>query len=235
MCARFFIASRAVDLPRQKQTGNFPGFKAALQLTRIDEIIFNRISGLQHSGRFKPRYGLQYVELHIFRKRCRNAVWINGIVVQPFRLEEYLVAVTVAELDNLIFHRGAVTGTNALDRTRIHSRTMQIGPNDSVGFLRCAGNATINLRCGDPIRHERERHRLLIGGLHVKALPINSTPIQSWRRACLETPKRKAERGQAFGKTKRWLFAHAASRNLLFPNMDQPIQERAGRQHHSAT
>src|SRR5690606_2983429 len=49
----------------------------------------------------------------------------------------------------------------------------------------------------------------------------------------LKTAKRKAERGQPFRKTKRWLFTHAASRNLLLPDMDQPIQERARRQNDS--
>ena len=76
--------------------------------------------------------------LHLFRKRRRNSVWIDGVIVETFRLQKNLMAVALAELHDLVFDRRTITRTAACDLSRIHRRTMNVVADDLVrGFRRC--------------------------------------------------------------------------------------------------
>src|SRR5690606_36868892 len=115
-----FIAGRPVDLARVVEPGLLLEFQRGAQLARIDIVIFDGIAILDDSDILQAAHGAQERVLHFRRQRARNTIGINGLVFQPFRLEEYLVAVAVREADDLVFDRGAITWSAALDTARIH-------------------------------------------------------------------------------------------------------------------
>ena len=53
--------------------------------------------------------------LHVLRQRGRNAVRVDGGVVEAFRLKEDLMAVALAEAHDLVLDRRAIARAAALD------------------------------------------------------------------------------------------------------------------------
>ena len=145
-----------------------PRFQCGLKLARINVIVFNGIARLKHGGALETWNGLQDRDLHILWQRGRDTIRINGWIVQPFRLQENLVPVTVAELDHLVLDRRAVARSHAFDRTRIHGRAAKIGPNQIVRLRRRPRYAALDLRIDDCVGHQRERNRMLVRRLHVQ-------------------------------------------------------------------
>jgi hypothetical protein len=79
----------------------------------------------------------QYRKLDFLRQRSRDAVRIDGGVVEPFGLQEDLVTVAVAEANDLVLDR-TVARAAALDLAGIHRRAMHIGPDHLMGGRRPA-------------------------------------------------------------------------------------------------
>ena len=77
--------------------------------------------------------------LHVLGQRGRDAVRIDGVVVETLRLEEDLVAAALLEADDLVFDRGAIARADALDGAGVHRRAVEIGGDDGVGRLRWCG------------------------------------------------------------------------------------------------
>src|SRR3569623_1904769 len=89
-------------------------------------------------------------------------------------LQENLVAVAVAEADDLILDRGAITRAGAFDLPGIHRRAVHIGPDQLVGCGRGASDAAFDLRGGDFIGEGRTR----LGGI-IAGLPLDGVPVVS--------------------------------------------------------
>ena len=87
--------------------------------------------------------------LHLGRQRGRKPIGIDGRIVEPFGLEENLVAVAIGEADDLVFDRRAIARPAALDPPGIHRRTMQIVGDDPVRLGGGAGDMAADLRRGD--------------------------------------------------------------------------------------
>ena len=87
--------------------------------------------------------------------------------------------------------------------------------------------------CGvvDALGHERERRRRVVARLHLEPGPIDRAAVEPRRRAGLEPPERKAVAGERLRQAERRLFADAARRDLFVADMDQAVEEGAGRQH----
>ncbi len=75
----------------------------------------------------------------------------------------------IRERNDLIFDRRAVPRTNSFDLPAEERRSRNVVTNDLVSFLGCVGDVTRNLSAIDPGRHERERSRLGISMLRLKA------------------------------------------------------------------
>src|SRR5262245_56886983 len=73
--------------------------------------------------------------LPIFRKRRRNGVWIDGLIVETFGLQKNLVPVALAEFYDLVFDRRTIARSAACDLPRVHRRAMHILAYDLVGGL----------------------------------------------------------------------------------------------------
>ena len=74
---RFFIARSAVDLATKKQAVNLPGFKAALEATRIEIVVFNAIARPHDVGVFQARNGMHQFHLGIERQAGSDAIHIK--------------------------------------------------------------------------------------------------------------------------------------------------------------
>ena len=103
-----FIARGAVDLSGQEQARQPLRLQGRIELARIDVIIFDGVARPDHPHALQARDGLQDGELDFLRQRGRDAVRIDRGIVEPFRLQEDLVPVAVAEADDLVLDRGAI-------------------------------------------------------------------------------------------------------------------------------
>ena len=107
-----------------------------MERARIDVIVLDRIARLQDNGILKPFDRMQERFLHILGQGCGDAVRIDGrnilVLRQALRLEEDLVAVTLAEPDDLVLDRRTVARTDALDPTGIHGRAVNVVADDRM-------------------------------------------------------------------------------------------------------
>ena len=197
-------------------------------------VVFDGIARPDHPGPFQPRNGREQRELHVLRQRGRDAVRIDRVVVEPFRLEEDLVPVALAEAHDLVLDRRAIARAAALDLAGIHRRAMHIGADDRVGRPVGAGDAALDLRVLDALGQRRERLRRIVARLHLEARPVDGAAIEPRRRAGLQPAERKADAFKRLRQPERRRLADPAGRDLLLADMDQAAQERAGGQHHRA-
>src|SRR5262249_60948546 len=105
---RFLVTGRAVDLPRQEQSGQAPRLQGGIEFARIHVVVLDGIAGPDDAGVLEPRDGRDQGELNLFPQRRRDAVWIDGRIVEPFRLEKNLMPVALAEAHDLVLDRGAI-------------------------------------------------------------------------------------------------------------------------------
>ena len=187
-----FVTGGAVDLASEKQPAQTFRFQCRLQFARIDAIIFDRVTRTDELGLLQSGNGRDQSVLHVFRQRCRNAVRINGVVVESFRLEKNLMAVAFAEFYDLVFDRRTVTRTATCDLAGIHRRAMHVVANDLVRGGNRARDAAFDLRIGDAFGQHRERFGRIVAGLHLDALPIDGAAVQPRRRAGLQAAEREA-------------------------------------------
>jgi hypothetical protein len=62
-----------------------------MKLARVDKVVLDRIAGPPHYRSLEPGDGLQQRLLHIARQRGQDAVRVDRVVVEPFRLKKNLV------------------------------------------------------------------------------------------------------------------------------------------------
>src|ERR1700678_516464 len=85
--------------------------------------------------------------------RGRNAVGIDGRIVDALGLEKNLVAVAVGETDYLVLDRRTITPAPPGNRARIDGGAMRVRLHDAMGLGGGAGDVAWELRRGDPGRH----------------------------------------------------------------------------------
>ncbi len=185
---RFLIAGGAVDLAGEKETWHPPGLERRLQLARIDVVVFDRITRPQHLGLLQAGNGRDQRPLHLLRQGGRDAIRIDGRIVEPFRLEENLMPVALAEAHDLVLDRRAVARAAARDLARIHGRAMDVVANDAMGRLVGAGDAALDLGLCDALGQRRERLGRLVARLHLDRAPVDGAAIEPRRRPGLEPP-----------------------------------------------
>ena len=156
------------------------------------------------------------------------------MIVEAFGFKKDLVTLAVAELDDLVLDRRAVTRADAFDRTGIHGRAPEIGADDLMRGERRAGNAAVDLRIDDAVGKQRERLRILVGRLLVQRSPVDRTPVEAGRRPRLQPAELEARVAHRRRQPHAGLLVHAARDNLLFADVDKAAQEGAGGQNDRA-
>src|SRR5262249_59192624 len=132
--------------------------------------------------------------------RGGNPVRIDSGVVQALRLEEDLVAVAVAELDDLVLDRRAVARPAAEDLAGIHWRAVDVLTDDPVGRVRGPGDAALDLRRVDARGEGRKRLRRVVPGLHLQARPVDAGALEPRRRSRLQPAEGKTEPVPPWGR-----------------------------------
>ena len=99
-------------------------------------VVFDGVAGPDDARLFETRDRRDHRALHLFGQRGRDAVRIDGVVVETFRLEKDLMPVALAEAHDLVLDRRTVARPAAVDLTGIHRRAMQIGADRSRASLR---------------------------------------------------------------------------------------------------
>src|SRR5205823_2490324 len=150
--------------------------------------------------------------LDLLGERGRDAVGIDGGIVEPFRLEEDLVAVALAEAHDLVLDRRAIARAATRNLPGIHRRAVNVVANNTMGRLDRAGDAALDLRVFDPLGQGREWLRRLVAGLQLDRTPVDGAAIEPWRRAGLEPAERKADPLQRAGQAERRRLAHPPGR-----------------------
>src|SRR4249919_768309 len=88
---------------------------------------------------------MDHFDLDVQGQTRRKAVWIDLHRVQTFRFEKNLVPILVCEAMDLIFDRGAIPRTVALDYARIHRRAVNCAADDLMGARVGVSNVARNL------------------------------------------------------------------------------------------
>src|SRR5262249_60871170 len=80
LCCGLFITGGAVDLSGQEQTAQASRLERRCKLAWINVIVFDRIARTKKTCVLQTRNRAHQSMLYIFRKRRRNAVWIDGVI-----------------------------------------------------------------------------------------------------------------------------------------------------------
>ena len=138
--------------------------------------------------------------LRVARQGGRDAVRVNRVVVEPFRLEKDLVPLALGEPDDLVLDRGAIARPNPGDVPGVKRRTGEIGADNVVRPRVGFGDMADDLRSRDPTSQEREGQGRIVAGLHLQPGPVDGAAVEPRRRAGLQPAQRKpaaAERPRA--------------------------------------
>src|SRR6266508_165003 len=136
--------------------------------------------------------------------------------------------------DDLVFERRAIPRPNAPNLPVEQGRAADVRPHDIPNAIVRVKQIAVDLRTIDWRGQERERHWRRVASLNGHrpggdlAIEVNALAIQQWRRASLEPSPFEAERLQRLGQVARWGFADASGGVLLWTNVNQTVEERAG-------
>src|SRR6185503_3156533 len=201
------------------------------QRARIDVIVFDRVARANEARILQTGNGRDQRVLHVFGQRGRDAVRIDGGVVETLRLQKNLMAVALAELHDLVFDRRTIARAARGDLSGIHRRAMYVGADDVVRRRDRTRDAALNLRIVDARGENGKRFRRIVAGLQLERAPIDGAAVEPRRRSGFQAAERKAEMFERAREAERGRFADAAGRDLSFADMDEPAQKSAGGEH----
>ena len=174
--------------------------------------------------------------LNVGRKAHREAVDVDLVHVQPFGLEEDLVPLAVRKPHDLVFERRAVPRADPLNLAVEERRQVDVRANEVVDAIGGVEQMTGDLRSGrsgrSGTRTAPAARRRVPRAKRDKSMLRSRQPR---RRAGLQPAPREAEALQRLGQLMRRRLAGAAGRPLLGADVDQAVQERAGRDDQRAT
>ena len=184
---------------------------------------------------FQPGNRAHDGQLHVERQGGRNAVGVDLVGGQAFRLEEDLVAGLVGETGDLVLDRRAVARPHPFDDAGIHRRAIEAAADDFVGCGRGVGDpARALLGMHRRIAHEGKHRRRIVARLLLGLTVIDGAAVDARRCAGLQPANRQIQFAQAGGQRHRGRIAHAPGLEVFQPHMHQTGKEGAGGQHHRA-
>ena len=126
--------------------------------------------------------------LHILRQRARHTTHIHLIGVQSLGLDEDLMPVFIRKAYHFILDRRTVSGACSLDHTGIQRRTIEIFPDNFMGFLIGIGQPAGGLIDLHALRvcGKGKWHYSLIAELLFHLGKINGTFVDSGRSSGLK-------------------------------------------------
>ena len=191
-------------------------------------------------GVFHTCHRAHQVVLDVKRQAGRDAVGVDLVRGQAFRLQENLVAVLVGKAVDLVFHAGAIARAHALDLAHEHRAAVKAGTDDVVGAF---------VGMGDPARHltrvhvhpaheaEHRHHRAHATGRAIAGLlqalgKINRAAVNPGRGSGLQSALRQLQFLQPRTQRYRRWVSGTARRIVVQAHMDLAVEESPRRQHH---
>ena len=233
LCRGLFVAGGAVDLPGEEQPAEVLGLQRGAQVTGIEKIIFNGVTGARNVGLLETLHGTHQGQLHVEGQTGGDAVRIDLVRRQSLRFDEDLVRILVGKAHDLVFNRWAVARAHALDDTAVHRRTIQPGTDDIVGVCVSVGNVAADLaqvvsRC----RHKGKAGDGIVARLLDKLAVVDGLGIDAWWRAGLQAFDAKGPLTQAPRQGIGRRITGTATLVAFQANVYTPAQEGAHGQHH---
>src|SRR5689334_22498254 len=96
------VSRRSVNLSCEKETRRAANLQRPGQATGIEVVILDGIARADDLHAVQSGNGPKERRLNVGRQRRGHAIWIDRMVIQAFRLEKDLVAVPVAEPNDLV-------------------------------------------------------------------------------------------------------------------------------------
>ena len=127
---RLLVPRRAVDLPREEEPADSMRLERRLQLRRLHEVVLDRVARPQHHGVLEARQRVNELLLDLARQRHREAVDVDLVDVEAFRLEIDLVPLPVGEPHDLVFERRTVARTDALNLSVVERAAIDDAANE---------------------------------------------------------------------------------------------------------
>src|SRR5690349_4626696 len=125
------------------------------------------------------------------------------MIIETFRLEEDLMAITIREALHLVFNGRTVTRPPPLDGSREQRRAVEVHPNDIVGSLVRPRDGAGELRDSRAIVERGHCPMVGVAGLRLQPSPVDGPAIEPRRRPCLQPSLRKSEFLHLTGKPVR--------------------------------
>ena len=139
------------------------------------------------------------------------------------------------EPHHLVFERRAVSWPNSCDLPVVERGIADVPAHelvDAIGGVKQVTRRDVLRRFGG---HERERNRRVIAVFHVEHtaldafVKVDRLSSEPRRRSGLQSAPAEAQFLDGFGQIARWRLAGAARGPLFTPNVNQTVEERAGR------
>src|SRR5262249_40364759 len=127
-----FVARRPVDLPGEEEARDRLRFERGAKAAGIEVVVLDCVSGSEHVCALETRNRANEIELDIERKARGDAIRIELVSPEAFRLEEDLVRLLAGEAVDLVLDRGAVTRAYAFDDAGEHGRAVEAATDDLV-------------------------------------------------------------------------------------------------------
>src|SRR5690606_30895988 len=163
-------------------------------------------------------------------QRSADAIGVNPVSRESFRLEEYLVTVAITEAMDLVLDGRTVTRPGRFDRAGEQGRAVQALANDRVSLSIGPGDRTEQLRIKPAARHRRHRPGIGVRWLLGQPAPIDRAAIEPWGCSGLQPGHRQRRFAQLQGQLVRRSFAHSAAYQAFLPPEQGPAQEGPGAQ-----
>src|SRR5262249_31261195 len=141
--------------------------------------------------------GAQEGLLHVDRQRGGNAVGVDGVIVETFRLQKDLVARTVGKAHHLVLDGGTVARADAGNLSGIERRPVEIGTEDGMGGVgrwEGAGEAAAHRGRADARCKNRQGYGWITARLQVETGPIDRLACEPGGCSGLEPPQAQPER-----------------------------------------
>ena len=231
---RLLVAGGAVDLAGEEQVLHPAGLQPRPQLPRVEVVVLDGVSRARDVRALEARDGAHELDLHVEREARGDAVRVDLVGIESFRLDEDLVRVALGEPHHLVLHRRAVPRPRPVDHARVHGRPVERGADDLVGPLAGMGDMARHL-CGMLVAApEIGEHRpRIVAGLELEPGEIDGASVDARRRAGLQAPDRELALAHLARQRVRGRIAGTASFLILQSHVDASAEEGADSHHHA--
>ena len=202
------------------------------QVLRVQVVILDGVARAQDVGILETGNGTHGLELDIKRQAGGNAVRVQLVGGQAFRLHKNLVRVFIGKAVDLVLDGRAIARAHAFDVTGEHGRAVKTTADDVVGFFGGAGHVAADLLRVLVPAADKGHHRgrivtpLLLHRGEIHGAGVNTRRCTGFQAAHVERQFPQAP-GQGIGRR----ITGTATGVVLHADVDNSAEEGSGGQH----